>query len=209
MSKKFFTLIHGDKIHVAPKTKIIEAEAFSEMLSVEEMLEKVKADVKQYIDETAKESEKMKEAAQKEGFEEGFKEWANHIAKLEEEIISVRKELEKLIIPIALKAAKKIVGREIELSPDVIVDIVSHHLKAVAHHKKIKIYVNKADLERLEKEKANLKQLFETLESLSLIERNDVQPGGCVIETEGGIVNAQLDNQWSILERAFESLSKR
>lgn len=208
MSKKFFTLIHGDNIHVAPKKKIIPAEDFSQLLSAEHMLEQVKKDADKYVQETVQECEKMKEAAQKEGFEEGFKQWGELIAKLELEISNVRKEIEKVIVPVALKAAKKIVGREIEVS-SAIVDIVSNNLKAVSQHKKIKIYVNKSDLEVLEAQKGQLKQIFEGLESLSVIERNDIKPGGCVIETEGGIINAQLENQWRILEQAFESLAKQ
>lgn len=178
------------------------------MLSSEEMVEKVKEDANRYIQETVTESEKLKEAAEKAGFEEGFKKWAEQIAKLEEEIDRVRKDMEKMVIPIALKAAKKIVGREIELSETAIVDIVASNLKAVAQHKKIKIYVNKADLEVLEAHKPQLKERFESLESLSLIERSDIKAGGCVIETEGGIINAQLENQWKILEQAFEAYSK-
>ena len=52
-----------------------------------------------------------------------------------------------MIFPVALEAAKKIVGREIEASEDTIVDIVSNSLKAVSTHKKITIYVNRKDLE--------------------------------------------------------------
>jgi type III secretion protein L len=107
------------------------------------------------------------------------------------------------------KAAKKIVGRELELSEDAIVDIVSSSLKAVAQHHKITIYVNKKELAILEANRPRLKNIFESLESLSLRERNDIAPGGCVIETEGGIINAQLDNQWRILEKAFDNLLKK
>lgn len=209
MTKKIFTLIHGDHVHIAPKTKVVPAEAFSETLTAEEMLSKVREDAAKYVQETTVESEKIKEQAQKEGYEEGFREWAERIAQLEEEIQKVRKDVEKMIVPIAMSAAKKIVGREIELSENAIVDIVSSNLKAVAQHKKIKIYVNKKDLQVLEKQKNQLRQVFETLESLSIIERNDVQPGGCIIETEGGIINAQLENQWRILERAFAQLTKK
>src|SRR5262249_15045025 len=119
-----------------------------------------------------------------------------------------RHELEKTLIPVALKAAKKIVGREIELSEDTIVDIVSNLLKSVSQHKKITIYVNKKDLDSLEAARPRLKKIFESLEVLSLRERQDITPGGCVIETEAGIINAQLENQWRSLEAAFEKLMK-
>lgn len=209
MSKKFFSLIHGDKNKIVPNKKIIPAEAIGQLLDAQEVLEKVHDDVEKYKLEVAQECEKLKEQAQQEGFAEGYQKWVEHIAKIEEEIAKVRQELEKMLIPVALKAAKKIVGREIELSEDTIVDIVSNSLKAVSQHKKITIYVNKRDLDPLEHSRPRLKQIFESLEVLSLRERPDVARGGCIIETEGGIINAQLENQWSALEKAFATLMKQ
>lgn len=209
MSKKIFSLIYGKPNKVTANKRIIPASAIGELLNAEEVLAKVKSDAEQYKLDIALECEKLKESAQAEGFSAGYQSWAEHIAKLEQEIIKVRQDLEKVLIPVALKAAKKIVGREIELSENTIVDIVTNALKSVAQHKKITIYVNKKDLDSLEQSRARIKEVFESLEVLSLRERADIARGGCVIETEGGIINAQLENQWSALERAFTSLMRQ
>lgn len=209
MGKKFFTLIHGGTVRIAPKTKVIPKDAISTVLEAQDVLDQVKKDAETYRLEVTKECEEIKENAQREGFEAGFKQWTEYVAKLEEEIIKVRGELEKFLVPVALKAAKKIVGREMELSDDTIVDIVANSLKAVSQHKKITIYVNKKNLEALEHNRSKLKGIFEGLEVLSLRERADIAPGGCVIETEGGIINAQLENQWRVLENALEILLKK
>jgi type III secretion protein L len=205
-NKKFFTLIYGDEVHIAPKTSIIPAEEFSTLMEASEVLHKIQEEADKYRMQIAVEQEQIKEEARQEGFEEGFKAWAEHITRLEQEIASIRKELQKTILPVALKAAKKIVGREVELSEDAVVDIVANSLKAVSQHKKIVIYVNKKEVELLEKHKQRLKGMFEQLESLSIKERDDIDRGGCVIETEGGIINARIENLWMVLERAFEVL---
>lgn len=209
MSKKFFSLIYGEPNKISANQRIIPAEVLGQLLDAEEVLAKVKSDAEQYKLDIALECEKLKEAAQAEGFAAGYQSWAEHVAKLEQEIIKVRQDLEKVLLPVALKAAKKIVGREIELSENTIVDIVANALKSVAQHKKITIYVNKKDLDSLEQSRARIKEVFESLEVLSLRERSDIARGGCVIETEGGIINAQLENQWSALERAFASLMRQ
>lgn len=205
MSKnKIFTLIHGDAVHLAPGVKVLSADSFSELLTAEELVKKTKEDADHYVREVTREGEDLKEQAEREGFEEGFKKWAEKVAELEERIAKVHDEVHDLVIPVALQAAKKIVGREIELNPDAIRDIVTDKLKAVAQHKKIKIFVHRDDLKVLEKHKDKLRSMFELLESLVLVEKNDITPGGCIIETEGGIINAQIENQWEILERAFK-----
>lgn len=207
MSKPFFSLIKRGKIRAAPKTKVIPQEDLDELLNGKELLEAIQKDAEDYRLEVAKECEKLKEKAQAEGYEEGFKTWVEHIAKLEEEIAKVRKEFEKVLVPVALKAAQKIVGKALE-SEGTIVSIVEQTLKPVTTHKKITIYVNKKDLEVLENNKQHLKNLFENLETFTLRERSDISSGGCIIETEGGIINAQIENQWRTLEKAFDNLVK-
>lgn len=208
MSKKLFTLIHGDRVLIAPKEKIIPAEEISTLQHAVEVLTHIKEDAEKYRLEVAKESEQIKENAFKEGYESGFKQWAEHLAQFEKDLEKAHKDTEQAIIPIALKAAKKIVGREIELSEETIVDIVASNLKAVSQHKKITIFVNKKELEVLEKNKQRLRELFENLEGFSIRPRDDIEPGGCVIETEIGIINAQMEHRWRVLEKAFEALIK-
>lgn len=208
MSKKFFSLMSGDSIFHAPNSKIIPASEISMLQSAMEIIEKVKLDAETYKEQVILETEILKEQAKQEGFEEGFTQWSEQIAKLEEEFNRVYKELEKKIIPLAVKTAKKIVSKEIELSPNVIGDIVSANLKAVSQHKNITIFVNKKDLDQLESIRPQLKKSLESAESLAIRERSDIEQGGCVIETEVGIINAKLENRWKILETAFEEITK-
>lgn len=208
MSKKLFTLIRGDRILVAPKEKIIQADDLSTLQNAAEVLEKIKEDAEQYRMQVTQESEQQKEQAFKEGYEDGLQQWSEHLVEFEKRLETLSKEMQQAIIPIALKAAKKIVGREIELSEETIVDIVTSNLKAVSQHKKITIFVNKKELDVIEKNKQRLKDVFENLEGFSIRPRDDIAPGGCVIETEIGIINAQMEHRWRVLEKAFEALVK-
>lgn len=209
MGRKFFTLIFGDQVKTTPQEKIIPAKEFSVLQEASQVFEHIKEDAEKYRLEVAQESEKLKENGFKEGYAEGFKQWSEALINFEKQLELSRKEIQKTIVPVALKAAKKIVGREIELSEDVIVDIVASNLKAAAQHKKVTIYVNKKELEVLEKNKQQLRDLFENLESISIRPREDITPGGCIIETEVGIINAQIEHRWNVLERAFESLVEK
>lgn len=208
MSKKFFTLIHGDRVEAAPTKKVIPAAEFSSLKNASEILEHTLNDSEKYRIQIAEECEIIKEGAYRDGYEEGFKEWAEQMVCLEKEIANIHLEIQRMVVPIAVKAAKKMVGRELEVSEDTIVDIVSANIKGVAQHKKIIIYVNKHDWEVLEKNKGRIKELFEDLQSLSIRPRDDVDPGGCIIETEIGIINAQMEHRWNVLEKAFEKLMK-
>lgn len=207
-NQKFFTLLYGDTVHAAPKGKVIPAAEMGKFVSATEIVQQVQEEATRYRTEVAKECEQLKEQAQKEGFLAGYEKWLAHLAELEAEVQAVHKAMEKTVIPVALKAAKKILGREIELSETAIVDIVSMKLKAVSQHKRVTVYVNKSDLAKLEKKREQLKKLFENIESLSLRPRDDITPGGCVIETEAGIISAQIEQQWELIENAFQALNR-
>lgn len=200
-----FTMIEQEEIHLAPETKILPAEEFSKLVDATQIVAKTKEEERAYRIAVAKECEGLKELAETAGFEEGLKKWSEQLEYLESEIKKVRQEVENAIVPLALTAVKKILGRELETKPETIVDIVSTALKTVLHHRRVTVYANQLDVEQLEAQKPRLKALFEHLESLSIIPRGDVAQGGCVIETEAGIINAKLEHQFQALETAFRN----
>lgn len=203
---KFFSTIKGENIHLAHKNKVIPKEEIVTALNAKELLEKVKEEAVEYRKEVAIECEGLKEQASLAGFEEGLKRWNEQLKNLENEIAKVRRDMENSLVPLAMAAIKKIIGREIELKSETIVDIVATSLKAVSHHRKITIYVHKNDQELLEKEKPKLKTIFEHLQSLTIATRDDLNPGECIIETEAGIINASWENQLKALESAFHAI---
>ena len=205
--KNFFSLIDGRTITIAPGTKRLPAEDFSTVIGCTELLETVQKDVEEYRKIVATECEELKTRAEADGFQAGFDQWTEMVSYLEKEVEKVRGELQKIVMPVAIKAARKIVAAELQLNPQVALDIVSATLKSIAQHKRIVLYVSKQDFEFIESSKSKLKPIFEELESLSIREREDIEPGGCVVETEVGIINARLQDRWRTLEVALEHLA--
>ncbi len=206
---KFFSLLSGKEVRSHPKEKIIPAKEFSKLADAVEILDKVKEEERAFREEILVECETLKEHASQEGFQEGLQKLNQHILSLDHLLKTVEKEVHEKILPLALKAARKIVGEELKLHPDRIVDIVMQALKPVTQHRKVTIHVNKNDLEILEGKKSKVKKMLDQVDIFSIQERPDVEPGGCVIVTEAGIINAQLENQWRALESAFESFMKK
>jgi type III secretion protein L len=206
---KYFTLISGKEVRPSPDKKVIPAKEFSTLHDAAEILTSVQKEALEYKKSVASEAEKIKELAFHEGFQEALVSLNKHLLLLDQELKKLREDIQKKILPLAFAAARKIMGEELKLHPDRIVDIVMNSLKPVTQHRKVIIYVNKSDLEELEASKSKIKKIFEHLENLSIQERNDIEPGGCIIETEAGIINAQLENQWRSLEIAFESFMKK
>jgi len=205
---KFFSLIYQGDIHTSTDDKVIPAEEYSTLLDAATVLEKSKEDAQTYRKAVEEECEKLREEARNTGFEEGLATFNEHLIAFDQSLRNLRLELQNSILPLALKAAKKIVGKELEIHPETIVDIVLQTIAPATQNQRITIYVNKADKEVLEANKPRIKKVLEHIQSLSIQDRPDVVQGGCIIETESGIINATIENQWRALESAFEKYMK-
>lgn len=205
---KYFSLIYSGEIHRGTKKKVIPADEYSALMEATEVLKKAREDVALYLKKNKEDCEKFIKTAEEAGFNKGLTEFNKHILFYEQKIKQLEHDLQKMILPLALKAAKKIVGRELDAKPDTIVDIVLQTLKPAVQCHHIKIYLNKKDKDFLEKKKQKIRKTLEQVKTFSIEEREDVAPGGCIIETEAGIINASLENQWRALESAFEAFMK-
>lgn len=200
---KRFSLIFQGSIHPKDNSKIIPEEDYSLLVSAEEILEKAKEDANLYEAQVKELCEQLKETSKQEGFQEGLTQFNAHLIQFEKNLQALRLELQKQILPLALKAAQKIVGEQLKAHPETIVDIVLQTLEPVTQNHKVAIYVNKADKEILEAHREDVKELLSQVKTLTIQERADISPGGCIIETETGIINATIENQWSALRAAF------
>ncbi len=199
-----FSYISPGSLSIQSKEKIIPKSDFNNILTSKEALEKALLEVQKKHEDTLLECEELKKKATEEGFQKGLEEFNSHILTLDASAKKIYMDMQKVVLSLALTAAKKIVKKELETYPDTIVDIVTQALAPAKHNKRVSIYVHKSDKDALENQKPKLKELFEQIQVLSIQERSDVSPGGCIIETETGIINASIENQWKALELAFE-----
>lgn len=198
-----FSLTTGKQ--VLTNKKIIKADDFATIIQAYEILEQGKLEIQELKDKEHKVIQELKEKAKIEGFEEGMTQFSVHILHLEEKIKKMLITMQSQILPLTLKATKKIIGQELRLHPEVIVDIVNQAIKNASHAELVKIYVSKEDFEIVEKKKEEIKGFLDRVKFFSIEERADVKKGDCLIETEKGILNATLENQFRALERAFEN----
>ncbi len=201
---KFFSLLFQGDIHPSSDEKIIPAAQFSKLLEASEVLEKAKADAQKLLDDTTKDCEELKKDAKDQGFEQGLEAFSEQILYQNEQLKAIRHNLQQMVLPITLKAAKRIVGKELETFPETILDIVMEAIAPITESHRVTIFVNKDDKQYLDAKKPKLQEKLDQVEILTIQERGDISPGGCIIQTESGMINATIENQWKALERAFE-----
>lgn len=203
-----FSLLHHGEITKTSSSKILKAEEFSTLLDIQTLLATAEEKIAQYKEETAQERELQKQQGFEQGKQEGLATFNHQMIYLDQKVKQMQHDMQKMILPLTLKAAKKIVGAQLDLNPETIVEIVQQVLRPVRQNHEIKIYVSKQDKDTLELHKDKIKALFDQIRILTIEEREDLEKGSCIIETESGIINATLENQWRALEAAFEAFFK-
>jgi len=203
---KYFSLIYSGEVHEETENledRVISAQEFGALLDAHSVLELAKEDMRLYIEKNKEECAELAKKAEEAGFNRGLTEFNKQILLCSERLRQIEHDLQKACLPLVLKAAQKIVGRELKTHPTTIVDIVRQSLKSATNNYHIHIFVSKQDLEILSEEKNELRAMLEHAQIFKIEEREDVTPGGCIIVTEAGIINASLENQWRALASAF------
>lgn len=143
------------------------------------------------------------EEAREEGYKEGFTKVNEIIYDLTEKKRDVLAQAEADMIRLSIRVAARILGRELRQHPDTIADIVTQAIQTVRNQTKITIRVNPDDLEHLVKSREQLLNRVGQSKIIDFQSDTKVQPGGCIIDSEAGIVNAQLKTQLEVMEKVL------
>ena len=205
---RLFTLKKLRK-EVFTEGKIIPKEEVEEITRVQKLTE----ELEQFIEDEKVRQQEAYEAKKIEGFEAGYQEglikFNEWILQFDAMTRETKHDAQKSIVPIALKAAQKIVSEQIRLHPETIVSIVKNALSSVSQHKKFRILVSKVDKDALEAGKPELEKVLPQLEVLEIEARSDIAQVVCRIETDKGVINADMDRQWKALEEAFRRMQQK
>jgi type III secretion protein L len=158
------------------------------------MLDDARAEVQRWID-----------AAAAEGGDEGAAQ-AQHmrdeIAGLEARML---KEVEGEVVRAAVRVAAEMLAAELMLRDDAVVDVTATAIVAARNARDINLRVNPRDAAALRAAKGRLVANLTRAKDLEIREDRRVSPGGVLIETESGVVDAQLATQLDELARILGS----
>jgi flagellar assembly protein FliH len=130
----------------------------------------------------------------------------NVIKAAEQEALQMILDAERQIVEIALAVASKVLSREIEENPTTILPIVKEALGKVRDQDQIVIRVNPEDYEMVLMAKRDLQLMVGRENAVSVTVDHIVAPGGCVIDTALGTVDARLDTKLELVYRAIREV---
>ncbi|MEG6617328.1 FliH/SctL family protein [Peptococcaceae bacterium 1198_IL3148] len=176
------------------------------------------ADAQQKADQLTKaaraEAEELKIQAQEQGYRDGLQQAETEAAQIRlqaqqvlEQAETVRKEtfaaMEQEIVSLAVEIAEKFLTTQLQLDPDLVVEAAKEALQQVKDREQVTIYVNPEDIGAYIGRKPELTQMLSDRARLSIIADAKVKLGGCLVQTEQGVVDATADARWQEILKAL------
>jgi flagellar assembly protein FliH len=122
-------------------------------------------------------------------------------AAIEAERADQTARMHKDLVLFAIAVARKIVKREISISHDVIKDNLTRAIDLVAEKSELQVRLNPSELDVVEEYLPKLKSVFTKLHGVKLVSDMNVSPGGCIVRTRSGEVDASIETQLEEIER--------
>lgn len=185
------------------------------------LLAEAQAQIEEMFGQAHAQIASWREQARQAGWQAGYDEGRQTaIAELSQTLVQVRiiaesaveahakflRDSQPEIGRLAIAIAEKILGRELTVNPSAITDIVAQVIEAAAVQDACRIHVNPHDYEILKPHWDAIASLQQPGRSWDLTADKNIERGGCVIETGGGTIDAQLSTQLRQIEQAFANL---
>lgn len=184
-------IIPGELIQAREEARNIIQKARDEAEIIRKRAERV-------LIEAVEEKKQEKLRGFEEGRQEGLSELTERIVQAEAERERILASQESELIQMVMEIAQKIVSRELEKGA--IFDMVREAVdKAVGD--RVVVKVHPTDKKRLEEK--DLRSFVDSARVLKIQEDATITPGGCLVETELGTVDARLETQWFAIRKAL------
>lgn len=114
------------------------------------------------------------------------------------------KKAEEDILSIALAIARRILRREVEGNPEVIVKNIQLAIKKIGQTKKVLIRLHPDDLEMISQDAEDIAGSTKQEIALRFEPDTGLTPGDCIVEGEERMVDARLDHQVDLIEEELK-----
>jgi flagellar biosynthesis/type III secretory pathway protein FliH len=155
------------------------------------------------LEECEAECAERRNAAWREGWAAGFEEWQAALESARKAADGYRASVEPELGRLAVRIASKIIGDVVQVDPVRVVHVTREALRGVSREKRVTIRVAPGMGALIE---SNLDLLRERLApdcQVRVVESAEVEPGGCLLVSELGVIDARIETQLAHVKRAL------
>lgn len=169
-------------------------------------------DDRNLVSRAQEEADTIKKSAFDEGYRKGLEQaqadmelFRNNITAFMNATKNVFEYIAPDILEISVDIAKKIIKKEVETDPQVLINTIVDVLKSHAKNEpKIIIRVRPQAVQFIKDTLPNITYQYGIDAKINIVADPSIEEGGCVFQTNNGIVDASIDTQVEIIKKALE-----
>lgn len=181
-------------------SRVVKGQAYDATIDAAQIIEAARGEARKILDAAGQERQEILETARREGYEEGLRLWQ----AAADEANAVRdKRLadnEPELVRLAVRIAEKIIGEELRLNPQATVSITRQCLQWLRRERSVMLRVSPAELDLLRERIDSLRDAAGPHRSIEVIADSAIGPGGCMVESEYGVIDGRLETQIRCME---------
>lgn len=120
--------------------------------------------------------------------------------------VSLGQEMDEMILQLALSVAERVIHREVSLDRTIIKDTIRESLKYIEDHEKIVIRLHPDDWQSVKSFEDEIRSFTHELKVLQIQEDEHVESGGCIIESNVGMMDGQIRTQLEEIMRNLQNV---
>ncbi len=185
------------------KRAIVQADVFDAKLEAERLIAEAREQAERELQAAHDEIERLRRRAETEGRERGLAAVTELLVGARAAAARARANAESELRTLAVRIAEKILGRELQVDAGAVVDVARAALKHAGEPRELVLRCAAEDLEALERGKPRLVERCRAAQVVVFRADPGVSRGGCIVETELGVIDARLSTQLDAIERAL------
>lgn len=112
-------------------------------------------------------------------------------------------ELQPYVTRISVEVARRIVQRELRTDPGMVTRVVGAALEQMAAASRVRVRVHPLDARTLRETLQEIVSAPDEAEAIEIVPDGSIEHGGCVVESDRGIVDARLQTQFSEMQTSL------
>jgi len=118
-------------------------------------------------------------------------------------------DIEKEVVELALAIARQVICQEITIDKEIVVCVAREALAKVEDPGRINIKMSPSDLQFIKETRSQLSNMIENIDHVTLEAAENIQSGGCIIETDLGEIDARIEKQLQAVEESFRTVVEK
>lgn len=188
----------------AGRKRIIEREVVGATHEAAEIRRRAEEEAQRIIEEAKEQASQTLQHGFEEGKQQALAQYTQEIATALGRVRQMEQELEPLYINLIRDCCEKILGEELQQNPSAILGVVRNALSHARQQREILVRVNPSDQDVLQKNRNKLLEILARAQSVEIREDASISRGGCVVVTELGTIEANLERQLHALATALQ-----